>query len=441
MLDAERPLHWVASLDELGGTVDQYIESLGLTPLDIGQRFARGRGPMEALAHLQELLDAEPELDEGMAFLTLDRPLSEAEIGELVSAVPPRARVMAFTSHFFAVDAPDLHVQGVPSSEPKEFALKVGAHISRLLRSQGPGAPINPVSRAFPDARREVSVDEDWVSPDGGREVVRVWDRGVPFDLFCDLRPGCQDLVVLGQSAVTRSSVTLPTFHRWSWLDDLDASGIALNDPTLYLDDALDGGWWFGTPERDYLSDVVRIIERVRDSLGLRNRDIVFYGGSLGGFSSLQMAACLPGARAVVDNPQTDMRRYSQRSAADAAALAAFGSSSITDVPDELLHRIDVVERFISVEHVPEFLYLQNTMDHSHVSAHCGELYRRLTELMTDRPWAREPNRLEFYSAFSFHRGGHFPLGRHETVATLKDFIARKNRRRSAFNLNRKQPS
>lgn len=441
MIDTERPLHWVASLDELGGTVDQYIESLGLTPLDIGQRFERGDGPLRAFWNLHRLLADEPNLEAGIAFFSVDQPLSAAEIEELVAGMLPEAQVMIFTANYFVVNAPGIHVQGVPSAEPKEFALKVGAHISRVLRSQGPGTPINPVSRPFPAQHREVSVDDDWVLAEGGREVVRVWDRGVPFDVFCDVRPGTKDLVVLGQSAVVRSTVTLPTFHRWSWLDDLDASGIVLNDPTLYLDEGIDGGWWFGTPQRDYLADAVRIIGRVRDSLRLTNRDVVFYGGSLGGFSSLQMAACMPGARAVVDNPQTDMRRYSQRPAADAAARAAFGSASIMDVPDELLHRIDVIERFIAAEHVPEFLYLQNTMDHTHISAHCGELYSRLADLMVAHPWARERNRLEFYSAFSFHRGGHFPLGRHETVATLQDFISRKNRRRSVFNLNRNPQS
>lgn len=68
--------------------------------------------------------------------------------------------------------------------------------------------------------------------------------EGVDFEFFCTFKPNLP-LVVFGQSAITRP-VELPVFHRWSWINECNYSTIFINDPTLYLDSEMEGGWLQG---------------------------------------------------------------------------------------------------------------------------------------------------------------------------------------------------
>lgn len=435
MSSDEPVVHWVAGLDRPGGVVDRYLETLGLGRIDVGQRFDHGDAPLQATRNLAAFLATRPELGSGSAFICAWEPLTDWPLDEMDAALPDGATLVVYAREYVRAQLSNIRIQGVPADTRQEFDAKVGGHLSRMVRLQPVGSPVNPFSPDFPTTHRTYDSLAGFTPVVDGRQTISVDVEGVPFDLLADLKPGSRDLVVFGQSALTRSAVELPHFHRWTWLHDLEASGLVLSDPTLLLDDHLDGGWWFGTPTRDYVVEAVAVISEIVRALGLRNEDVVFYGGSLGGFSSLMMAACLPGARAVVDNPQVDLRRYALRSAADSAAAAAFGVASIDDVPPELEHRIDVVTRFADTRNVPEFLYLQNTMDGSHVSAHCADFFSRLAELMVTHPWARMNGTVRLYTAFSVNRGGHFPLGRQETVETINDFIATKQRRKSVVHL------
>lgn len=410
----------IAVLDAPGGVIDRYIESFQLEHINISNEIQRTSDPLVNAQRLNELLSGHHRGKNVLWLMTAESTDVPVEALSFLSS--PGVHTIVFTRRYRASKFDNVTVQGMPDGADVNFDAKVGGHLSRIIRMQPPGSPINPPSLPFPDIHRPYSGIEEYVPVVGERHTVSIEVDGVKYDFYSDLRAGTKKLVVFGQSALSRSLVELPVFHRWKWALDLDGSAIALNDPTLYLDDKIEAGWWIGTKDRDYAEEASRIVAKIAASLGLSPEDVIFYGGSAGGFSSFHMAACLPGSRVVADIPQIDLRKYHLPLAIDAAVRAGLGYASRLEVPEEYLHRIDVIERFKHQKHVPDFLYLQNLKDDKHLEAHFDDFKSRLEALKGENEWARSSGVFETYSAWSLVRGGHFPLGRADTMRHLNSY-------------------
>lgn len=409
-----------AVLDEPGGALDKYIESFQLEYLNISNQIERTANPLANAQRFNELHAAHMPNKRVLRLMTSEA--ADVPIEALTLLSPPGVRNVVFTRNYRKSESEAVFVQGIPRSAEVDFDAKVGGHLSRIIRTQPVGSPINPAALPFPTTYWSYDDLDSYEPVIDKRHTLSIDIQGVKYDLFSDLRSGTGKLFVFGQSAINRNSVELPVFHRWKWMLDLSASAIALNDPTLYRNNYLDAGWWVGTRDRDYVEEAVSIVSKIAKSLGIGPESIIFYGGSAGGFSSFQMAACLPGSRVVADIPQIDLRKYHLPSAIDAALAAGLGYGTSDEVPREYLHRIDVIERFVRNEHVPDFLYLQNLRDSSHIRSHFEDFRTRLKLLRDRHSWARHSGRYETYSAWSLVRGGHFPLGRHETMRHLNNY-------------------
>lgn len=416
----------IVVLDPPGGVLDRYIESFQLEHLNLSRQISRSDDLLANAAAVARLQQSCPENEYVLRLATMRR--GPVPVRELADHSAGCGQTLVFAREYQRSSWDSVKVQGIPPAvTDSEFDLKVGGHLSRLVRLQPAGSPMNPPSLPFPDISRQYSGFNEFSVVLDERHTVSIDLEGVTYDYFSDLKTGSRHLVVFGQSAIGgRRTVQLPVFHRWKWMSDLDTatSAIALNDPTLYRDEAIDGGWWVGTRERDYVLEAVAIIRKILERLHLSPQDVVFYGGSAGGFSSFQMAACLPGSRVMADIPQIDLRKYQHRKAIDDAVRAGLGFASVDEVPHQLLHRIDVIERFMQQEHVPEFLYIQNIRDTSHVGAHFEDFKARLSALASEHAWARTKGKYETYSAWSVLRGGHFPLNRFDTMRYLNGFLA-----------------
>ncbi|MET4077416.1 hypothetical protein [Janibacter sp. UYMM211] len=419
----DRAFRWLATIDSPGGAFDRYIESMQLHRHDITEGFRRGHDLWLDLDRLGAYWASFPEEDELVLFL-VDRGESPSlDLDRLASLLPDRTRAIVVARSYRRAADDRVLVIGAPVESDADLDAKCGAHLARFIRLQPTGSPLNPAAKAFPDDAWTFDGVGSYEPVIDGRGTVTIEEDGLRYDFFSSLRSGSRLLLVVGQSALVRSQVVLPAFQRWTWSEDIPhTSAMVLNDPILYLDDTLNAGWWFGTRERDTAREMADIVGRTKDELGLEAGQVVFYGGSAGGFSSLHMAACLPGSIAVVDIPQIDMRRYQQVGEADRAAAVAFDVTRIADTPPELWHRIDVTERFAHERHVPDHLYLQNVRDQSHVADHYGYFVSRVSALAKEHGWAQHRAQTEMYSQLSLVRGGHFPLNRADTMERIAEF-------------------
>lgn len=176
----------------------------------------------------------------------------------------------------------------VPSTSENEFQKKIARHIENFVSRQPLGSRLNPFKEKFTDQKVIAeSVSKGIVKYDK-KYILSLCRNNMKLDMHCHFVTGSKKLLVLGQDALTRSRVVLPHFFRWRWVGELPVSTIILNDPTLYLDDSLNGGWFVGDVENDYAKDCAFIIKEIADILGVGSK-ITFYGASAGGFSSLML--------------------------------------------------------------------------------------------------------------------------------------------------------
>lgn len=411
---------WIGNVDSPGGIMDTVIEHLQLEPFDITRGITRNGSKAENARRLA----LEMPSDTFIAFSVFEEQVSVGALIEIADQLPPGAVLLAFLKEYVNPLRDNIVTRYVPSATSSEFVLKIAGHVHRIIKTQPKGSKFNPEQIGFPDTKKSYVGIGDYEPLLDERCVVNLDIDSVDFDFFSDLRSDSRRLVVFGQDAINRNTTPLPHFYRWSWLPQLEASAIILNDPSLYASADLLAGWWVGTQSRDYVKEAAEIISKAAGALGIENEDVTFFGASAGGYSSLAMASCLPGSRAIVDIPQVCLQTYGAKVASDASISAGLNFASAEVVPDQFRHRIDLIDRFIAEQWVPDFLYLQNNRDHTHVSAQMGQFLSRLGELMATNRWAQSEFTVEMYSAWNILKGGHFPLSREATLRRINEYIA-----------------
>lgn len=182
-------------------------------------------------------------------------------------------------------------------------------------------------------------------------------------------QPGApQRLYVLLTGAVDRKRIALPKFARWSWAERFPGHVLALDDPTLELDDALELGWFMGRRDADATAELADIIAAFAERLGVAPGGIVFYGSSGGGFAALALAHRLQGSVAVAINPQVDATRFFSRQRDDLLRVA-FGGLSPEQAAATLRERFCMQHAWQGETH-SRAIVVQNRQDLHHYTKH-----------------------------------------------------------------------
>jgi hypothetical protein len=125
-----------------------------------------------------------------------------------------------------------------------------------------------------------------------------------------------------------------PVFTGLNVTRELDASFVALSDPTLYLDPDLKLAWYSGSSGWDLQSLLKRVLRKI--ATVARSNDLIFLGGSGGGFASLYFAAGFPRLARPVVEPARRHRRL-QSAACTEYGRIAFGlpdhASTVSALP------------------------------------------------------------------------------------------------------------
>lgn len=137
-----------------------------------------------------------------------------------------------------------------------------------------------------------------------------VEDHKVRLDCRLKLHPGTDRLFIMLNGAVDRKKTPLPVFARWNWGRVLGGHVLAVCDPTLYLDEELNIGWFVGRRHWNPLDALLRTVATVRERLNISGDRSIYYGSSGGGFAALCASSREPGGRALVINPQTEIVQY-----------------------------------------------------------------------------------------------------------------------------------
>ncbi|RBQ23052.1 hypothetical protein ALNOE001_11750 [Candidatus Methanobinarius endosymbioticus] len=77
-----------------------------------------------------------------------------------------------------------------------------------------------------------------------------------------------------------------------------------------YIDESIGVGWCLRTEDNYYLEIIAKIIEKIVKRINVKNEDILFFGSSAGGFTSVILGTMFKNSYVAVNNPQIDLKKY-----------------------------------------------------------------------------------------------------------------------------------
>lgn len=176
-------------------------------------------------------------------------------------------------------------------------------------------------------------------------------------------------LFVLFHGANDRSKKHPPYFERWSWQNDFNGSILNISDPTLLLDDKLRLGWYIGNKNEYPVETIVSIVNEFANIHGIENSNIIFYGSSGAGYTSLACSRYIPNSNAVAINAQTNVLNYYQGHVSD-MLKASFNSTDQNEVWEKYKERLDMVDYYSNNKYSNNIFLVQNEKDEFHYKNH-----------------------------------------------------------------------
>lgn len=214
--------------------------------------------------------------------------------------------------------------------------------------------------------------------------------------------------VIFSNGAVDPQKNTPPVYMRSSWTEDIDASTIFIDDPTLH-DTKLRLGWGQGDRDVFYLEEIAEILGVLLKKNNVNYKEVYFFGSSAGGFMSLYYSILLKGTTAIVNNPQTKVLNYLE-TPVKRMLKKSYDIDGIQSVDNDLMYRLDIAEAIKHYNSIPEKIYyLQNHSCEGDVKNH---LHPFLNSLKSYDIELRGLNVISYFNKES----GHNPIHKTETI-------------------------
>ena len=234
-------------------------------------------------------------------------------------------------------------------------------------------------------------------------------------------------LICVGSGAQIRTekSFDRPVFQRHSWHSELNASVIYYSDPIFLESNSAMCGWCVGTPEEYYLDYIKKVIEKLSKNHGIENKNMLFYGSSAGGFTSIQLGTYFRESIVLANNPQTDVRHYNEIHY-DKLMEVCFKNMSREQVEKQFAYRLNVISNFKKEKYIPNIYYIL-------------ELYSDIDFEKHLTPFLFDLRSLDFFNKtnsiqimFYYETGNHNPLNKKDTIRLINhisngDFISLNN--------------
>lgn len=193
--------------------------------------------------------------------------------------------------------------------------------------------------------------------------IYKLTINNIPYEFLAHFHKNSSKLLVLGTSAIKQGQ-TPPIFQRNSQIKEFPFSTIIFNDPTLYLHDQLQVGWYIGTKQEHYAETISKIIFKIIEQEKIKSENLIFYGSSASGFFSIMMSTNFVGSIAVVTNPQTDILEYDKK-----VIDFLFENTYLDTLPTKSI-KLSLMEYIKAKKYFPNIYYLQNVVDGIHYNKH-----------------------------------------------------------------------
>ncbi len=211
------------------------------------------------------------------------------------------------------------------------------------------------------------------------------------------------------------SVIKPPFFDRWSWYKYFDESCIAYSDPMFLYDDMLKLGWFVGDEKEWYLENLAKIIKELARNQKIMHENILFFGSSGGGYSSICLGTLIYGSKILINNSQFCLMNMGLIKDLFRVLKKDFKGLSETEIKNQILYRLDVIELFKKENYVPPISYYLNIESKADVETQAKPFVEKIINLNSF-------DKLDVHFYREVKEDPHKPMNTEDTIAIIKLF-------------------
>ena len=199
--------------------------------------------------------------------------------------------------------------------------------------------------------------------PKVGRFELIVKYHNINYKFLLNLLENSDRLIVLSSRTIDNNSNwnnAQPRFSQLYW--DFEDSTINFDNPTSYVNDKILYDWCIGTDRIWYLNDMSNIIKIISNKINFENKNLLFYGNSAGGFTSLLLSTLIKDSVSIAKIPQLDITKYENSRHWINIKKYCFDNQDDETIIYKYKHRLKVIELIKKENYIPNaFIILDAT--------------------------------------------------------------------------------
>ena len=240
--------------------------------------------------------------------------------------------------------------------------------------------------------------------------------KDTKYEFLVHFKTNNDKVICLGSGAIgdnSKHDTTRPFFHRHSWT--FDASTIWYNDPTRYLNLESKGSWGVGTTDDYILENIGDIIVKLITRMNFKCENLIFYGSSMGGFTSLQLATMVKDSIALADIPQLEFQNHVSY---ERVKPYCFPGLSDEEIWSRFKHRFDVIELMKKEDYIPNAIIIFNCSNRD-INTQYLDFIKKINVLPTIT------NKQNHIKIMFNYIDKHAPLGNEESIKLANGVISK----------------
>lgn len=250
--------------------------------------------------------------------------------------------------------------------------------------------------------------------------------NNIKFCFIIRLSSKNKNLICFGPGAHSRDQrtskgelITPPYFDRWSWYKYFEESFIAYADPIFFKDSRITLGWFVGDKDNWYIEILYKIIKKISYNQKINPYNILFYGSSGGGFSSICLGTLMHNSKVLINNSQLFIMNYHEWHVNSVFRLLKkdFPNLHKSDIEKKIEYRLNIIELFKKENYMPNITYYVNIKSDTDMYNHCLPFLKEVPKLTC----FNHNLNIIFYKEEK--EVPHLPLSKEETIKIIKSFV------------------
>ena len=208
-----------------------------------------------------------------------------------------------------------------------------------------------------------------------------------------------------------------PFFDRWSWYKFFEESFIAYSDPMFFYGEKIKIAWLIGTKEHWFLQDLSEIIEELCKNQEIKHNNILFYGSSGGGYTSVVLGTLIKNSQVLINNSQLFIMNYweSMVNPVFDVLYDSFVGMDKDEIIEEIKHRLDLIELFKKENYAPFITYYVNSESEWDIKLHGMPFLKEIYKL-------KQFNGLDVIYYREIKKVPHEPMDSNKTIKVIKEY-------------------